>query len=162
MLKDYGVESRNVDNGKHGNETSNNSPEKEGVPPNIVHPLGEVLLALWLHSEEGSSHIDHLPSKEQGEPCQAGKSSGTSTENNLALFAVGTVAIVSNVGGTVAETVEDKDERAETESRHPKTVDNHVDHQLGSKDTLFQLLHVSKKFQQSMATMYVRFEEDAA
>ena len=41
-----------VENRKNGNPPSHDGPEEELVPPDIIHPLGEVLLGFGLHAKE--------------------------------------------------------------------------------------------------------------
>ena len=58
VLEDNVVDDWDVESWEDGDEASNNGPEKELVAPDIVCPLGEVLLTTRLHSEKGTSHID--------------------------------------------------------------------------------------------------------
>ena len=100
----------------------------------------KVSLALRLHAEEGSTHIDHFPSEEKCKPSQARKSGGAGTEDHLALRRELVVAVFSKIIGAVTKAVEDNDEGGQAEGRHPDTVDNHVDQKLWRKDTLLQLV----------------------
>lgn len=127
VLKDNRVENRNVDDGKHGDEACDDGPEQELVAPDINDPLRKVALALGLHTEERSAHVDHFPGKEKSEPSEAGERSGTSAENDRAVVGVFVVAVVSNVGGAVAKAVQDKDEGHQAEGGHPEAVNDHVD-----------------------------------
>lgn len=138
MLEDNRVDDRDVDEGEHGDEASDNSPEEELVAPDVNHPLSEVLLGLGLHAEEGAAQVDHFPGEEEGEPGQTGKSGGAGAEDDFAAFVV-LVAAVANVGGAVAEAVEDEDEGGEAEGGHPEAIDDHVDEEFGGEDTLFEL-----------------------
>lgn len=138
VLEDNVVETGNVDQREHGDETSNDGPEEERVAPNVVHPLSEVALAARLHAEERTTHVDHLPGEEEGEPGKAGKGGSTSAENNLATLTA-FVASFANVGLTISKAVQDKNERSKAKGSHPQTVDHHVDHEFGSKDTLLEL-----------------------
>lgn len=139
VLEDDLVETGDVDDGEHGDEASNDGPEEELVAPDVDDPLGEVALAAGLHAEETASQVDHLPGEEQGEPGKAGKGGGTGAEDNFAALGVRVVAVVANVSGAVADTVEDEDEGAEAEGSHPETVDYHVEEELGGEDTLLEL-----------------------
>jgi hypothetical protein len=98
-----------------------------------VHPLGEVELGARLHAEERSSLVNHLPSKEEGEPGKAGKGSGTGLEDSFTALAVGVVAVLTEL--TVAKGVEAEDERAEAQKSNPETVENHVDDELERENT---------------------------
>lgn len=143
MLEDNRVDHRDVDEGEHGDEASHNSPEEELVAPDVNHPLSKILLGLGLHAEEGAAQVDHFPGEEEGEPGEAGESGGAGAEDNLAAFVV-LIAAFANIGGAVAEAVEDEDEGGEAEGGHPEAVDDHVDEEFGGEDTLFELDKLAK------------------
>lgn len=64
MFEDDIVQNGNVEDREHGDPSSHDGPEKKLVLPDVVHPLGKVLLGFWLHAEERTAHIDHFPSQE--------------------------------------------------------------------------------------------------
>lgn len=134
------VEPRDVDDREHGNETRNNSPEQELIAPDVNHPLRKVTLALGLHAEEGSAHIDHFPGEEECKPSQARESGGTGTKDHLTLSRVLIVAVVAKIIRAITKAIEDKDEGRKAEGGHPDTVHDHVDQKFGCEDTLLQLL----------------------
>lgn len=58
VLENHMVDDWDVEGWEDSDKTSDDRPEEELVAPDIVCPLGEVLLTTRLHSEEGTSHID--------------------------------------------------------------------------------------------------------
>jgi hypothetical protein len=64
--------------------------------------LRKVLLRAWLHREERSAHVQHLPCKEDREPSKAGESRRTSAEDSVASVVVAFVTAVSKV--TISQT----------------------------------------------------------
>ena len=52
VLEDNSIQCGNVKNREDGDESSNDSPEQELIPPNIVDPLREISLGAGLHAEE--------------------------------------------------------------------------------------------------------------
>lgn len=127
VLEDNRVDNRNVDDREHGDEACHDGPEQELVAPGINGSLRKVPLALGLHAEERSAHVNHFPSEKKREPCETGERGGTSAENNRAVVGVFVVAVVSNVSLAVAKTVQDKDEGSQAKGGHPESVDDHVD-----------------------------------
>lgn len=89
-------------------------------------PLREIFFAAWLHTEEAPPHVDQFPGEKQGKPRQTREACRTSSVNSVTVIGVGIVAILSQV--TVSETEENERKRAQTQSRDPKTINEHVDH----------------------------------
>jgi len=108
MFEHLVVDDWDVKNREDGDETGHDTPEQELVTPNIVEPLGEVLLRARLHAEKGAAHVHHLPGQEQGEPGQAGKAGGSGTEDGVASSRVVVVAVHTKV--SIAPGVEDQAE----------------------------------------------------
>lgn len=138
VLEDGVADDRDVLEREEGDEAEHDGPEEELVAPDIMHPLGEVLLGAGLHAEEGSSLVNHLPGEEQREPGQAGKGGGTRLEDGLAAVAVLVVAV--NAELTVTKGVQAEHESAEAQGGDPDTIDNHVNDELDGKDTSLERL----------------------
>lgn len=68
VFEDYLVDDRDVDNWEDGDETGDDGPEEEWVSPDVDGPDSVWVSWFGLHAEERSSHVDHLPGEEQGEP----------------------------------------------------------------------------------------------
>lgn len=103
MLEDNVVDDRDVEGWEDGDETSDDGPEKELIAPDIVHPLREVQLTAWDHSEERASGVYHLPREEESEPGKADESSRASSEDEVALLAIVGVTSGTEVSITEAE-----------------------------------------------------------
>ena len=69
---------------------------------------------------------------------QGDKCSSTRAEHKIAVLAVGIVAVVTEI--TVAKTVHDKQETAETQGRHPDTIHDHVGDQFPREDAGLQVM----------------------
>jgi hypothetical protein len=117
VLKDIVIDDWNVKGGEDGDEAGNDGPEQELVAPHVVHPLGEVLVALGLHSKEAAPHVDHLPSEEQGKPGEACKGGSSRPEDRVTFRGVGIVAVSTEVA--ISECKDDQDERCHAKSRGP-------------------------------------------
>ena len=57
MLENDSAELRNIENREDGDEACHDRTEEKLVPPDVVHPLREVFLRVWLHSEERSAEV---------------------------------------------------------------------------------------------------------
>ncbi|PTD05900.1 hypothetical protein FCULG_00000236 [Fusarium culmorum] len=133
VLKDGVADDGNVLDRKEGDNTEDNGPEQKLVAPDVVHPLGEVELGARLHAEEGSSLVNHLPGKEEREPGKTGESGSAGFEDGLTAVAVFVVAVLTEI--TIAKGKHAENERAETESSNPDTVDGHVNDKLQGENT---------------------------
>ena len=138
MLEDHVVDDRDIEDGENGDKSSHNRPEQELIAPDIVYPLGEVLLRLGLHAEERAAHVDHLPGEEKGKPSEADKGSGAGAEDGVTHVAVCIIAADTKVAVTKAE--EDDGEGGKAEGGHPETIDYHVDHDFHREDAGFKRL----------------------
>lgn len=81
MFEDDVVQNGDVENGEHSDPSGHDGPEKELVPPDVVHPLGKVFLGFRLHAEERPAQVDHFPSQEKRKPGQTHECSGTGSED---------------------------------------------------------------------------------
>lgn len=106
-----------------------------------MEPLSKVLLGSGLHHEERATHIDHLPRKEDREPSKTGESGGTSTEYSRAAVVEALVAPSAKVA--ITKTEHDDREGSKAQGSDPKTVEDHVDHDLDSEDTTLELDFIS-------------------
>ena len=109
MLENNVVDRWDVQGGEHGDESGHDCPEQKLVSPDISGPLREVILTVWLHAEERSSHINHLPRKEEGEPGEAYEGGCAGAEHGVASSRVAVVAAFAEI--TVAEPEEHQGER---------------------------------------------------
>jgi len=135
------IDNRDVEDGEDGDESKHNREEQELVPPNVDRPLRKVLIRVGLHHEERAAHVQHLPCKEEREPCQAGESRGTSAEHGVASIVVPFVAVVAEI--TVAKTEHDNGEGCETKGGDPQAVYEHIDHDFNGENTAFKLRSIS-------------------
>lgn len=108
MFEDIMVDDRNIQGRKDGNETSDDGPEQEAITPDIVHPLGKILFAPWLHTEEAATHIDHFPGEEERKPSQTGEAGGASTKNRITSLGIAVIATRAQIA--VTKPVKDKAE----------------------------------------------------
>ena len=116
MLEDIVADEGGVQHWKSGEESRQNGPKEELVATDVVYPLHEVLLAVGLHAEEGTAHINHLRSEEEREPSKADESGDTRAKNTLKSLRVRLVACGAE--GAVPEAEHDEGEGAEIESGH--------------------------------------------
>lgn len=108
MSKHLVVDNGDINKREDSDEAGHNGPEEELVPPDVVHPLCEVLLGFGLHAEEAAAHVDHFPREEESEPGQTDKGGGARAEDRIALRDVVAVAAAGEVA--VAEREHDQGE----------------------------------------------------
>lgn len=132
------IEPGDVEDGEDGHDAGDDGPEEEAVLPEVAGPLREGVLRLGLHAEEAAPEVHHLDGEEEREPNHGREAGGAGPEHQVAAGRVAVVAVFADLA--VAEAVEDEDEAAEAEGCHPETVDEHVEHQLGGENALFQLV----------------------
>lgn len=138
MFEDVVVDDGNVQGGEDGDETRNDGPEEELVPPDVDHPLGKVALAAGLHAEETAAHVDHFPGQEQREPCERHECGGAGSEDRVTLLRVGVVASRPEIA--VAKAVHDEQETRETQRAHPESVRDHIEHDFQGEDAALEVL----------------------
>lgn len=132
MLEDFVVDDWDVENGEYGDEAGKDTPEEEGVAPDVRDPDGVRILGLGLHAEEGTTHVDHLPREEEGEPGEADEGCAASPKDELTLIRVIVVAVVAELA--IAEAPDNERERREAKSRHPESIHGEIDENLLGKD----------------------------
>lgn len=84
MLEYLVIDDGNVEHREDGDEAGADGEEEELVAPDIDEPLCKVLLGTGLHAEEGTAHINHLPSEKEREPGEACEASRASAEDGIA------------------------------------------------------------------------------
>ena len=141
MLEDNSIQAGNIDDREDSDETRNDGPEEEFIPPDIVHPLrenGVLCLLARVQCKERAAHMHHLPSQEEGEPRQTSECRGAGTEDGIAL--VGIRVVATSAETIVARAVNYEDEGGQAKSCDPDTVDDHINHNLDGEDAALEVV----------------------
>lgn len=127
------VQHRNVQRGKHDKENTRHGEEQELVAPQMHRPRLEALG----HVEQRPAGVDELPGEEKEDPRHGRVAGRASAEDGVAGWRVVDVAVEPQVAGFEAK--DDEGEGSEDAAGHDGPVDDHVDHEFGSEDTIFEL-----------------------
>ena len=113
MSENIVVDDGDVEDGEQREEADEHGAEKKLVAPDVEDPLRKVAFRVGLHAEKASSHVNHLPRQENGEPCKTCKTSCARAEHRVTLARVAVVAIAGGDFASVAfaESVQHEDKR---------------------------------------------------
>lgn len=128
------VDDGDVQRREQRHEAEQHGPEEEPVPPHVEHPLGEVLLAVGLHAEEGPPRVHQLPGQEEREPGQTREGGGAGAEHGVAARRVRVVAVLAQLAVAPRPGVHAQREAGQAQRRDPDAVDRRVDAELGRED----------------------------
>ncbi|KAI6773583.1 hypothetical protein HG531_000432 [Fusarium graminearum] len=137
VLEELVVQDRDVDNREDRQTAKDDGPEEEAVGVDILENR-ESAVIIGVEAENGAAQTLELPGRDEDEPSEFGKCSGTSFENGDTSFGVSLVALLAQVSTVSA--VDDNNECAHGASTHNDTVDNHINNDLVGKDTALLVL----------------------
>lgn len=127
------IEAGDVDGRKDNDEDNGDGEEEEAVAPEVGGPGADAVG----HVEEGAARVDELPGEEEKDPGHGGVRGGAGAEDVVADGRVGVVALVAELAAVEAK--DDDGEGAEDAAGHEDSVDDHVEHEFGGEDAVFEL-----------------------